>query len=270
MLRMCAVWHARAMGTTRGEHAREEVREFARGDVRMVYTRSGAGPDAIVLVHGIGMGHRVFRDLAEALGERAVVYAVDLPGFGDSPEPGSAHSMEVTGDLISAFVAELGLRDPLLVGHSMGTQVVVEAVVRHPETSDRIVLVAPTVNRAERTARRQALRMLQDLAGEHPKVLLLGLVHYVKAGPRWFLRKLRIMLDHDVEERYPLVRARALVIRGEDDRVVPRDWIESVVAALPSATLVEVPERGHEAMIRSAIPVAETILRFAAENPPRR
>lgn len=251
------------------EGADEDVREFSWGDARMVYTRSGTGPDTIVLVHGIGMGHRVFRDLAEALGERAVVYAVDLPGFGDSPEPGRVHSMEVTGDLLAAFVAELGMRDPVLVGHSMGTQVVVEAVVRHPAASNRIVLVAPTVNRAERTAREQALRMVQDLWDEHPEVLLLGLVHYVKAGPRWFLRKLRIMLDHDVEERYPLVRARALVIRGEDDRVVPRDWARAVVAALPSARLVEVPGRGHEAMIRSAIPVARTILDFAEANPPR-
>jgi len=248
----------------------EQDLEFRWRGTRMVSTRSGEGSDAIVLVHGIGMGHRVFRELAEALDPHATVYAIDLPGFGDSPEPETAHSMGETGELLAAFVSALGLADPVLVGHSMGTEVVVEAVVRHPECSDRIVLIAPTVNRAERTAGRQALRMMQDLWGEHPKVLALGIVQYAKAGPRWFVRKLRTMLEHRVEERYPLVRARTLVIRGETDRVVPREWARFVAASIPGAELREVPERGHEAMIRSAVPVAEMILEFARENLPRR
>lgn len=233
----------------------------------MVFTESGLPTgDGFVLVHGIGMGHRVFRDLAEELGRSGRVYAVDLPGFGDSPEPGSAQSMEESGDLLADFVRSLPVTKPVLVGHSMGTEVVTETVVRHPDVSDRIVLIAPTVNIAERTALTQSWRLLQDLAGESPKVLILGIAQYLKTGPLWFVRKLRIMLDHEVELSYPRVRARTLVVRGATDKVCPRDWVELVTRLIPDATMREIPRRGHEAMISAPQPVADMIVQHAANR----
>jgi pimeloyl-ACP methyl ester carboxylesterase len=246
----------------------DDVGRFEIGDGVMVYTRSGepVGP-VFVLVHGIGMGHRVFRGLAEELGPYGTVYAVDLPGFGDSPEPEVALDMAGSGDFLAAFVTWLGVTPAVLVGHSMGTQVVVEAMVRHPEIADCAVLIAPTVNPEERTARLQAWRMVQDLADESPKVLVLGFIQYVKAGPRWFLRKLRQMLDHHVEDVLPRVRARVLVLRGEDDPVSPRDWTARVTGLLPDATMREVPGRGHEAMIRDPQPVASMIVEHCRAVP---
>lgn len=239
-------------------------RSFFSGDVQMVLTESGTvGGPVFVLVHGIGMGHRVFRDLAEKLGETGRVYAVDLPGFGDSPEPPKAHSMQESGDLIAEFMRGEGLYGAVLVGHSMGTEVVVEAVARHPEITNRIVLIAPTVNARERTAAWQSWRMVQDLFGESPKVIWLGLIQYAKAGPFWFIRKLRIMLDHEVEATYPRVAASALVLRGEKDKVCPRDWVTQVTRLLPDATMREIAGRGHEAMIRSPQPVASMIIDHA-------
>ena len=234
------------------------------GDQVIVYEETGVrGGPSFVLVHGIGMGHSVFHELAEELGTVGRVFALDLPGFGDSPESSGSRTMADSGDLIVAFAEELGIEHPLLVGHSMGAQVVAEAAARHPGVSHRIVLIAPTVNAAERTARKQAWRMVQDLIDENPRVIWIGAVHYVKTGPRWFLRKLRVMLDHRIEETLPRVRADALVLRGADDRVCPRDWAEDVSGLLPRATLREIPDRGHEAMITNPAPAARLIIEHA-------
>ncbi|CDK00018.1 Alpha/beta hydrolase fold containing protein [Microbacterium sp. C448] len=234
------------------------------GDQDVVYEDTGVrGGPTLVLVHGIGMGHSVFRALAGELGTAGRVLALDLPGFGESPEPSSPRSMAESGDLIVDFVKQLGIDDPVLVGHSMGTQVVVEAVARHPEVSDRIVLIAPTVNAAERSVRKQAWRMVQDLVDENPRVIWIGAVHYVKTGPRWFLRKLRVMLDHHIEETLPEVQAEALVLRGADDRVCPLEWVAHVTELLPHAGMREIPERGHEAMITNPDPAARLIIGHA-------
>lgn len=251
----------------------EDTGRFERSGRVMAYARGGTpnGP-AFVLVHGIGMGHRVFRGVAEELGRAGSVFAVDLPGFGDSPEPPTALDMPGSGDFLAEFVASLPVRDPVLVGHSMGTQVVVEALVRHPSLSRRAVLIAPTVNAAERSAWWQTLRMVQDLAGESPKVLLLGMIQYVKAGPRWFLRKLRQMLDHRIEDVLPQLQARTLVLRGENDPVCPREWAAHVADLIPNAQLREIPERGHEAMISNPQDVVSLIIdhatRAAADGDP--
>ncbi len=234
------------------------------GDQDIVYKDTGMrGGPTFVLVHGIGMGHSVFRALAEQLGSAGRVLALDLPGFGESPESSRPRTMAESGDLIVAFVERLGIDDPILVGHSMGTQVVAEAVARHPAISSRIVLIAPTVNAAERTARKQAWRMLQDLIDEDPRVIWLGALQYIKTGPRWFFRKLRVMLDHRVEQTLPEVRADALVLRGANDRVCPHDWVTEVTRLLPRAHMREIPERGHEAMITKPDPVARMILAHA-------
>lgn len=234
------------------------------GDQDIFYEDTGVrGGPTFILVHGIGMGHSVFRALAEQLGAVGRVLALDLPGFGESPESSRPRTMAQSGDLIVDFAGQLGVVDPVLVGHSMGAQVIAEAAARHPEVSQRIVLIAPTVNAAERSARKQAWRMLQDLIDENPRVIWIGAVHYVKTGPRWFLQRLRVMLDHRIEETLPAVRSDTLVLRGVNDRVCPREWVARVTDLLPHARMREIPERGHEAMITHPAPAARLIIAHA-------
>ncbi|MGP9503859.1 alpha/beta fold hydrolase [Specibacter sp. AOP5-B1-6] len=213
-----------------------------------------------LLVHGIGMGMSYFAQLSTALEDHGRVVALDLPGFGDAPEPEHGLSMAQLGALLIEFVEVEGLDRPVLVGHSMGTQVVAEAAAQRPELFPEVVLVAPTVNRHERTIGRQALRMVQDLFGESPTVMVLGMQNYVKTGPRWFIKKLRSMMEHTIEQTLPRIRAHTLVIRGSRDHVCPQDWVEEVTALIPDATMVEVDGRRHETMVKDGVCVAEYIL----------
>lgn len=236
---------------------------FYDDDATLVGTHTGAGERIFVLIHGIGMGRRVFAGLAELLADAGQVIALDLPGFGDSPEPGKARTMQETADLVADYLRQLHASELVLIGHSMGTQIVTEVAARHPELVSKLVLIAPTVNVVERTAARQAWRMVQDLLGEAPKVLILGGWQYAKAGIPWFLRKLRIMLEHDVESSYPKIQAPTLVLRGETDKVCPRDWVQHVAKIVPNSRYDEVPGHGHEAMIRDPADAARLILAFA-------
>lgn len=246
-------------------------RQYRRGEVTMAFTEHpGAADRTFVLVHGIGMGRIVFAGVAERLAARGRVLALDLPGFGDSPEPGTETSLEETAEEVAHFVRTEATGAVTLVGHSMGTQIVAEIAVRHPALLDSLVLIAPTVNRHERTATRQAARMVQDLTGEGPKVLLMGLWEYAKTNPVWFLNKLRFMLRHRLEDLCPRIATPTLVLRGETDRVCPRGWVSEVARAIPDGTMREIPGRGHEAIIKSPEPVASMILDFVAGVRPNR
>lgn len=242
------------------------------GPVTMSYSEmiasSGSAHRTFVLVHGIGMGRVVFDGISGRLAAEGRVLAVDLPGFGNSPEPGTAATLEQTAEVVAQFVRDSAPGPAVLVGHSMGTQIVAEVAYHHPELVEALVLIAPTVNPRERSAIRQALRMAQDLVGESPRVLLLGLREYVKTSPRWFLNKLRFMLAHRLEQVCPGIQAPALVLSGETDCVSPREWSREVAAALPAGTFEPIPKRGHEAIIRSPEPVASMILDFVRSHFP--
>lgn len=240
------------------------TREFRSGDWVTRITRTGVdeGP-GYVLVHGIGMAHEYWSDVAESLGRTGPVYALDLPGFGDAPEPEHPPSMPAAGDLLAELVRAEGIERPVLIGHSSGAQAVAEAAARHPLLFDRIVLIGPTVNPRERIVAKQAARLAQDLVLAHPKVLGLGLWSYARAGIGWYLETMRPVMAHEIEQTLPNITAKTLVIRGERDRIVPREWAEQVTRLVPQARLIEVPGRGHETMITAGTLVGDLIIRHA-------
>ena len=237
------------------------VETFSYAGATLIAERFGRGAQTFVLVHGIGMGRSVFRGVAEELENRGSFIAIDLPGYGAAPEPERILTMERTADLVAGYLRSHAPGPVTLVGHSMGTQVEAEVAARHPALVARLVLLAPTVNRREHSAARQVMRLVQDLAGEHPKVFLIGARECLRAGPH-IPGKFRAMMAHDPETAYRRVQCPTLIVRGGKDRVCPHDWCRHVGDLVPNGTLVEVDGHGHETMIRDSGPVAAAILAF--------
>lgn len=237
------------------------VEEFAHAGATIVAERRGRGHPVYVLVHGIGMGRTVFGELAHQLHGSEVI-ALDLPGYGEAPEPERVLTIERTADLVAAYLRARVRTPAVIIGHSMGAQVALEVAVRHPAVTERIVLIGPTVDPSARTAPRQLWRLLRDIAIESPRVIARGAREYVRAGPR-LRAKFRAMLVHRPEDVLSRVHVPALVLRGEDDLVAPQEWCRRVADGLPDGRLAEVPGHGHETMIRDAAPSARLIRRFA-------
>lgn len=216
-----------------------------------------------MLVHGIGMGQQYFGLLRDELLRTFNVVAIDLPGFGDSPEPANRLTMPQCAELLAGAIDDMHVAPVIAIGHSMGTQVVAELAANHQELVDRVVLIAPTVNSAERSKRRQTWRLVQDLMNDPPVVGVVGAKMYVETGPRWFLKQFEAMLDHRIEDVLPRIQQPTLVIRGTEDLVSTGPWVREVTALLPHGELREAEGKGHEAMITGAEPVSKLVQDFA-------
>lgn len=241
------------------------AREFSHAGATLVAERRGTGHPVYVLIHGIGMGRSVFGDLIEHLGPAAEIVSIDLPGYGEAPEPPRVLTMERTADLVAACLLDTVGNPVVLVGHSMGAQVAIEVAVRHPSTVSRLVLLGPSGDPTARSGRAQVGRLARDLAIESPKVIAVGAREYIRAGPR-LRTKFRAMLAHQPEKVLAQIAAPTLVLRGEDDIVAPRMWCRRIVDTVPDARLAEVAGHGHETMIRDAAPSAALIREFVAEG----
>lgn len=242
---------------------------FARNGSEFHFHRSGLpGGPRLLLIHGIGMGHSVYERFVDEAAPRADVVCVDLPGFGDSPEPDEALSIPDTAALLAEAMRELGLGPLCVVGHSMGSQIAAELAVCDPDLVERVVLIAPTVNRHERSVAKQAARMVQDAVNNSPAVMAKGLVAYAKAGPRWFAKKLEPTLEHRIEDCAPKIAQPALVLRGAEDPVAPGDWCQEIAEMLQRGELGELPNLGHEALISSGEPVARIVLDWIDDTRP--
>jgi pimeloyl-ACP methyl ester carboxylesterase len=114
--------------------------------------KSGGGPQAVILVPGLGFGGHVFDELVGGLGDGYTFYAVTLPGFGGSaaaPSPPATTSFGAqtwtNGALaaIEKLIADEKIERPIVVGHWLtGTQIALRLALAHPESVRGVVVLA--------------------------------------------------------------------------------------------------------------------------------
>jgi len=217
------------------------------------------GPD-FVLVHGIGVSSRYFQPLAVELSKRGTVWLVDLPGYGSAPKPAASPSLADHARVLSAVIESAGIQAPVLVGHSMGCQVITQLAVDDPSVSSCLVLLAPTINPAERSFREASFRLFQDVLREPFRAnLVVGTDYFFRCGPAYYLRQLPTLLDDAIEERLGAIDAPTLVLVGNRDPVVTVEWADQVARLLPHGTL-GIVQGPHVIMFTDPAGIAQRIV----------
>ncbi len=155
-----------------------------------------------------------------------------------------------------SLLERIGVTRAVLVGHSMGTQWVVELALQRPTLASHVVLIGPVTDDRHRTALTQFLALAVDTLGEPIDGNTLVFADYVRCGPRWYLRQLREMLNYPLEERVREVDAPLLIVRGGRDPIAGIEWARRLRDKAVSASLVVVP--GHRHLVQHTAPRAVT------------
>jgi 2-hydroxy-6-oxonona-2,4-dienedioate hydrolase len=227
-----------------------------------------AGP-AVVLVHGLVVSGRYMIPTAQKLAPHHGVYVPDLPGFGRSEKPPSALDVAGLSDSLAAWMEAVGLGSAVLVGNSVGCQVVADLALRRPERVRRAVLQGPTMDPEARTALRQAARLALDGPREPVSLLPIMLLDYLSAGLRRSLATFRYALEDRIEDKLPHLRVPTLVVRGERDPIVPQRWAERAARLLPEGRLVVVPGAAHTMNYAAPSELARVVRSFLGEGEER-
>jgi pimeloyl-ACP methyl ester carboxylesterase len=102
---------------------------------------SGDGSPAVVFVHGFACDHTDWTAQLEALSERHRLVTCDLRGHGCTPGKPQDCSIETYGADVAELVTSRRLAPAVLVGHSMGCRVVLEAARQRPGAAAGLVLI---------------------------------------------------------------------------------------------------------------------------------
>ena len=250
------------------------------GGRRIRYLKSGLSGEAVLLLHGFGgdLGNWLFNH--QALAEKHVVYALDLPGHGESSKDVGAGTLDELAAVAAAFLETVGVESAHLVGHSLGGAVALAMASSAPERVRSLSLVSSAglgreINAAYieafvRAANRNALKpCVAQLYAEERLVtrqLVDDLLKYKRLeGVDAALRKLvdnlfpggtQGRLFHDVLASSNLP---ALVVWGAKDRIIPA----SHAAGLPARVKVEVlADRGHMVQMEAAGAVNRLLASF--------
>jgi 2-hydroxy-6-oxonona-2,4-dienedioate hydrolase len=185
-------------------------------------TASGTPP--IVFVHGLGVSSRYMEPTLARLAGVHDVAALDLPGFGRSASPRRPFTLAQHAQLLDRWLDAQGLGAAILVGNSYGCQVIVECVARTPACPLGLVLNAPTMDPAHRSALIMIVRALADAPREPWRLAAVVARDYLRAGPRCLLATLADALRDRIEEKLPAIVQPTLVVCGGRDPVVTVRW----------------------------------------------
>jgi abhydrolase domain-containing protein 14 len=107
--------------------------------IHHISTEPSPGSKAVVLLHGMKFQAATWLELGTldhlaAAGYQAM--AIDMPGFGRSPECATEQDQVLT-----ACLQEAGLHTPILIGPSMGGRIAMEYAINHPDALSGLILV---------------------------------------------------------------------------------------------------------------------------------
>jgi 2-hydroxy-6-oxonona-2,4-dienedioate hydrolase len=231
-----------------------------------------AGPNApvVVLVHGIGVASPYFVPTARQLAPHFRIFAVDLPGFGLSDKPSHILDIAELADALAAWMRVEGLERPIVLGNSVGCQIVADFAVRYPEHASCLILTGPTFDPRARSFRRQIARWLGNSRHERLSQVPLSVRDYWQCGVRRLVGTLRYGLADRIEEKLPRVQAPALVVRGGNDPIVPQRWAEEATRLLPQGRLAVIPGAGHTVNYNSPVALARLVRTWVGDPSGRR
>jgi len=205
---------------------------------RVHYAERGerrAGAAAVVLVHGAGASAAIWVMTMAKVGRAAHVVALDLPGHGASPLPEAGRAgltIEAYRDVVGELAGELCLWPSVLVGHSMGALVAIEAALAWPEKVRGLVLAAsaPRLSIADELhelLRHDPARVPEWMATHalSPTVKPVVRRAFAAAGlvtpPETMLADLLAVRAVDFTERLGRLTCPVIWLDGADDAIVP-------------------------------------------------
>jgi len=241
--------------------------------------RPGTGP-TLVFLHYWGGSARTWNLVTDHLADRGVL-TLDLRGWSRSSDLPGPYTLHQLADDTLALVADAGVDDYVLVGHSMGGKVAQLVAATRPAGLRGLVLVGsgPAKPPAEITPEYQeglshAYDTDESTAGARDHILtatpLSGeLKAQVATDSRsstdvarseWPLRG----IAEDISEQTQLVNVPTLVIAGENDPIEPVEVLRhNLLPYLSHAEFMVIPRTGHLIPLETPAELADAISHFS-------
>ncbi len=255
----------------------------AKGDGIKIQLAVWEGKEKQILcIHGLTANSRFWDCLASALSPQHRVIAMDLRGRGLSDKPPKGYSIERHCKDVLALIDDLGLKRPVLMGHSLGAFISLVFSAKHPQRVDRLILVdgggkltetqmakvfvgiKPSLDRLGKTS-----PSFEDYISQMKQAPYLRpwnsymetYFHYevekVKGGlrsrvhPKHIEEEAKNLGKVDSRQFYKKVTSPTLILRAtkgllaKDDLVLPKDVADRMVREMPNAKRIDVVGSNH-------------------------
>ena len=212
-------------------------------NVDVNYIQYGEGKD-IILLHGWGQNIEMMKPLGDNFCDRFKITILDFPGFGKSEEPDYDWSISDYALMLEEFIKKLGIKKPIIMGHSFGGRVAIRYSANNP-IEKLILFGSPCIRIQEKLPLYVViLKKLKQLPGlnnfgEYMKKYI-GSRDYKAASP--LMRKVLVnTVNEDLSSYARNIEEPTLLIWGDHDSEAPLNDARQLEKIMIDAALIVLP-----------------------------
>jgi pimeloyl-ACP methyl ester carboxylesterase len=234
----------------------------------------GIHQQSLIFIHGSGSDHSSWLHQYSQLYHQFNIVAVDLPGHGQS---GGSGETEVDNYClwVKQLLDILQLKNPVLVGSSLGAAITLKMALHYPQAIKGIVPVGagikmpvnPLLMEGLKTNTKETIALMCkfSLAKEsRPKLLEALQKSLSEASLDVFSGDLIACNNLDLTNVIGKIHVSALLICGAEDKMTPPDFSRRIVAGISGAKLCLIEGAGHEVMMEKPAEFNKALSEFAS------
>jgi sigma-B regulation protein RsbQ len=249
----------------------------------------GEGPNTLVLVHGLGCDQRIWSALAPRLAVDHRVVTFDLAGMGRASsayDPRRHANLRAFAEDVVEVVRSLGGPPPVVIGHSLGANLVVQAAVAAPTFASRLVLLMLSPRFLDDPPYRGGfteldLRELLDtmdrnfngwarsfssFVAPQPEVAATMDRAIVDTDPARTQHLTELVFRSDLRAELPRVRIPTLSVQTRNDPVIPSEAGALVARSIPGAREHVLAVPGHCPHLSHPAAVEQSIRAYLGDD----
>lgn len=234
--------------------------------MKLAYRKYGEGIPLIIL-HGLFGQSDNWNTLSKNFSEHGFsVFTIDQRNHGLSPHSGE-WNYDVMADDLKEFIDEHHLKDPIILGHSMGGKTVMFFELKYPGISSKLIIADMAARSSVRhhdevlkalnavdfetiKTRKEAEAILNEYISDFgTKQFLLKNIYWKeneKMAWRFNLETITNSYDEILAEvPQKISNVKTLILRGENSNYVSDEDADDIKKRFPNSVLVTIKDAGH-------------------------
>lgn len=213
----------------------------------------------VILLHGWLATLETMRPIANNLCKNFKVYLVDVIGFGKSQLPEHPLKTDDFGDFLKEFTEKLNIKNPILIGHSNGGRIIINAVGRGLVSAKKIILIDSAGIKPKRSLtyylkvafyktgkfflnllpNTKAIKKFKEKIRNH-----VGSEDY-KTSANVLKETMKIIVNEDLQYLLPKISVPTLLFWGSLDTATPISDARIMEKLIPDCGLIEYAGSSH-------------------------
>lgn len=196
------------------------------------YRDIGKGKKTIFFLHGWASDSAAFNGLINSMGSQYRCITVDLPGFGKSQVPAEALTMADFADFVTSFLNKIKAKPDILIAHSNGGAIAINAVSSGKIKPKKMVLIASSGLREGRKLKKTVYKMIAKPAKAgliilpEAKRTRIKKKLYGKIGSDYMIAEnmketFKNIVSYDIAGEAKAISVPTLLIYGSEDKATP-------------------------------------------------